>query len=551
MNHRRNAARKLPLWVKYGLDFLLFAAMLLIFCYFHHVRILWGIGTDGGGIDTIDPGDSGFAGNPSQPGHTVHDWSVKTVIPPTCTVDGYTIYSCRECEAEKRGDWTAAAGHSRADPVGVREATEFESGYTGDVYCTVCSALLLPGQEIPATTHKNTRRVNVRAATCTEPGYTGDIYCDDCHRIVAQGTETLLLAHAYETVEIVAPMCSAEGYTLKRCAKCGATEKTNFQAMTMHAIGDDGNCVYCGKTILDTSGDFGASFPEKFLQNAERISLSDSAAILSYATANGIVLKQSPDTKYIALYRSHDIFMTVTETNTRLYYAGTGKTYTVQYYVYDIYVRNLSNLSTSYSTSQRKPMADLIQATEQSSGEVVAAVNGDYMGNANYCRVCVRNGKVIRKTDDVSGDVCVLNYDGTMKTYKRNEYSWEEIEAGRPYQVWNFGPALIDGEGKAIRNYASLDDYVVNNRHPRTGIGYYEPGHYAFIAVDGRSDDSEGVRIVQLADLFVALGCRVAYNMDGGDSAQAWVGDTVIRESQSRGDDQRDLWDIICVSENS
>ncbi len=289
-------------------------------------------------------------------------------------------------------------------------------------------------------------------------------------------------------------------------------------------IGEDG---------YDYSGAFGRKFAKKFLKKGEEVI--------------------STDTQYV----SRDISVTLEEVNTQLVYKG--KTYTVQYFVYDIYVRNIENLYT-VNVDKREPIKNLINREEDHSGVLqkmgasIAAVNGDYWGNAKHTYLAVRNGKVLRNSDYILSDICVLYYDGTMETITPQNFNWKKLSEKAPYQIWNFGPALLNEKGEMITEYSNdtFDHNVVDERHPRTGIGYYEPGHYCFITVDGRSDDSQGVRMIQMAELFYELGCKAAYNMDGGDSAQAYFNGKMYRVDQEREDKgqlQRDLYDIICVGE--
>ena len=81
-------------------------------------------------------------------------------------------------------------------------------------------------------------------------------------------------------------------------------------------------------------------------------------------------------------------------------------------------------------------------------------------------------------------------------------------------------------------------------------MGYYEPGHYCFVIVDGRqSGYSAGLLIPELAQLFEDLGCTCAYNLDGGGSAVM----TFLHEKysrQSNGADRR-LSDILLITEES
>ena len=139
-----------------------------------------------------------------------------------------------------------------------------------------------------------------------------------------------------------------------------------------------------------------------------------------------------------------------------------------------------------------------------------------------------------------------------METVSPKEYDLDAIAAKAPYQIWEFGPSLLDKNGRALATEdfdpSSYDSHVIDSRNPRCGVGYFEPGHYCFVMVDGRSSDSDGMRMFQLADVFESLGCTLAYNMDGGDSAQAYFNGSVIRKDEERNE-QRDLYDIICIGE--
>ena len=87
------------------------------------------------------------------------------------------------------------------------------------------------------------------------------------------------------------------------------------------------------------------------------------------------------------------------------------------------------------------------------------------------------------------------------------------IEQGA-YQSWIFGPSLLDENGKAKTSFLTWD--YIRQSHPRTAIGYYEPGHYCLLLVDGRQESSRGMFLEEMSQLFAQLGCKAAYNLDGG-----------------------------------
>ncbi len=91
----------------------------------------------------------------------------------------------------------------------------------------------------------------------------------------------------------------------------------------------------------------------------------------------------------------------------------------------------------------------------------------------------------------------------------------EQLVDQGAYQSWTFGPSLLDENGKAKETFVT-SDYIME-AHPRTAIGYYEPGHYCFMVVAGRFwDYSRGMFLDEMAEEFEKLGCQAAYNLDGG-----------------------------------
>ena len=113
------------------------------------------------------------------------------------------------------------------------------------------------------------------------------------------------------------------------------------------------------------------------------------------------------------------------------------------------------------------------------------------------------------------------------------------------WQGWQFGPYLIDENGEPRSRFPA---YSINATNPRTVFGYYEPGHYCFVVVDGRQGKtSRGITLQDLAKLMKDLGCVQAYNLDGGASSQLfWNGGLFNTPS---GDSQRSLPDIIYITE--
>ena len=230
-------------------------------------------------------------------------------------------------------------------------------------------------------------------------------------------------------------------------------------------------------------------------------------------------------------YSSPDISITVTENSL-------GRT---TYYLADIYVRDITCFQSAlardtYGSGFRDSIEDMALLNN-----ALLAVNGDYYGNTSE-GVVIRNG-VIYRANQTDCDVCVLYYDGTMRVMPGSSFSVEEAIAQGAWQAWTFGPALLDLDGSVLTSFSSTGRIISAN--PRTAIGYYEPGHYCLIVVDGRGE-SAGISLPDLSQLFYDLGCQAAYNLDGGNSSIMVWNNQVINEPSGGG---RESSDALLIAE--
>jgi hypothetical protein len=71
------------------------------------------------------------------------------------------------------------------------------------------------------------------------------------------------------------------------------------------------------------------------------------------------------------------------------------------------------------------------------------------------------------------------------------------------------------------------DPNLINPRQPHTLIGWNKAGEVYLVAVDGRSDDSDGVTMAQAADFLLGLGATDAVSLDGGGGTTFVAGKSV------------------------
>lgn len=234
-------------------------------------------------------------------------------------------------------------------------------------------------------------------------------------------------------------------------------------------------------------------------------------------------------------YKSPEVSITIDTRET------TQDGHPVVYYVADIYVASMDNFVTKvanddmsyYSTQNSEALDKAANAILSICGDFLTYQKGGFM---------MRNGEIYVDDHNLNS-ICVLYSNGEMETYDGKSYKIDDIKEKDPVQVWSFGPALLDENGQARSKYTVSS--TVAQRNPRSAVGYYEPGHYCFIVVDGRQKHSAGIKIPPLAKIFEELGCTVAYNLDGGGSA-VMMFDHKTFSKQSNGADRK-LGDLLVI----
>lgn len=210
----------------------------------------------------------------------------------------------------------------------------------------------------------------------------------------------------------------------------------------------------------------------------------------------------------------------------------------VTYYVADIWIKRIDSFRTAFAKDKFQGGKQTMK-TLMKNHNALLAISGDYYG-ARKRGVVIRNGEAYRDTPLY--DVCVLYRNGEMKTYTNDEWASIQDTARGVYQAWGFGPMLLDENSMPLDKFNGFD---WEKRNPRAALGYYQPGHYCFVLVDGRTpSNSKGMLLSELSVLFRDLGCKAAYNLDGGASAILAFDGKYVNEPSNGG---RTQYDIIYI----
>jgi exopolysaccharide biosynthesis protein len=290
----------------------------------------------------------------------------------------------------------------------------------------------------------------------------------------------------------------------------GGIQAQNNSGLASLQSAGSGNSASAGSASGSVSGTGGSLTQTNVIMDTVdwRTKFADQFTDTVIATADSYT---SPDIAIHLTWKQYDTGI--------IDYSGSGRHIKygtkISYVLADIYIADIRCLQTAFAQDTYGiGYSEKLSAMAERLGAVLA-VNGDsYSNNRNRDNgTIIRNGVVYRamQTDT---ETCVLNWDGTMQIYQPGTVNIDTLVQKGAYQSWVFGPSLLNDDGTAKISF--LTRGYLKESHPRTAIGYYEPGHYCLLLVDGRQSASRGMFLNEMAALFADLGCKAAYNLDGG-----------------------------------
>ncbi len=237
-----------------------------------------------------------------------------------------------------------------------------------------------------------------------------------------------------------------------------------------------------------------------------------------------------------AYYSDENITVEITEYNE----------YDSTIYVADIQVSSADYLKTALAQGiyGRNVTAETSETAEDNNA--ILAVNGDFYGAREYGYV-IRNGTLYRSKASRDQEDLVIYKNGDFSVINEEDIYAEELLADGAQQVLSFGPALISDDEVTV----DPEDEVGRARssNPRTAIGIIDDLHYVFVVSDGRTNESEGLSLYQLAEFMHSLGVTTAYNLDGGGSSAMYFNGEIVNNPTTGGDriKERSVSDIVYI----
>ena len=214
-------------------------------------------------------------------------------------------------------------------------------------------------------------------------------------------------------------------------------------------------------------------------------------------------------------------------------------------YVADVKLNSAEYLKTAFADDAYGKNIKATTSEMAEDNDAILAINGDNYGSRESGYV-IRNGIVYR---DKAGslDVLCIYADGSMEIIDPDEISTDELVERGVWQAFSFGPALIEDGSVSVSEGDEVGKAKASN--PRTAVGIIDDLHYVFVVSDGRTEESEGLSLYELAGFMESLGVTTAYNLDGGGSSTMVFQGSVINNPTTTGRSvkEREVNDIVYI----
>lgn len=215
-------------------------------------------------------------------------------------------------------------------------------------------------------------------------------------------------------------------------------------------------------------------------------------------------------------------------------------------YVADVQIADISLLKTALAGNTYARNLTETTSVQAANTGAILAINGDYYG-AQERGYVLRNGVLYRASAQSGTDALVIGADGNFRIINEGETSADTLVREGAWQVLTFGPALVKDGQVTVRSSDEVGRAMTSN--PRTAIGQISEGHYLLVVSDGRTKESTGLSLRQLAELMQSLGAQIAYNLDGGGSSTMVFQGRVVNNPTTNGRSirERSVSDIVYI----
>ncbi|WP_455016045.1 phosphodiester glycosidase family protein [Oribacterium sinus] len=225
------------------------------------------------------------------------------------------------------------------------------------------------------------------------------------------------------------------------------------------------------------------------------------------------------------------------------------RAYDSNIYVADVEVTDGTSILSAFANNTYGRNITDTTSDMAEENNAVLAINGDYYG-ARQSGYVIRNGVVYRNQGS-NGEDMVISKDGTLSFISESDTTTDSLIQKQAWQVLSFGPVLVENGQIAVTENDEVGMAMASN--PRTAIGTVAKNHYLFVVSDGRTSESAGLSLYELANFMKSLGATNVYNLDGGGSSTMVFQGEVVNNPTTNGNkiSERAVSDILYIGKSS
>lgn len=220
-------------------------------------------------------------------------------------------------------------------------------------------------------------------------------------------------------------------------------------------------------------------------------------------------------------------------------------------YVADVKISDPSLLKTALAQNTYGTNITATTSSTAAANDAIFAINGDYYG-ANQTGYVIKNGVLYRDVARTSDNEDLVQYeDGSLGVISENQVTAQALLDSEVVNTFTFGPTLVKDGQIAVSTSDEVGRAMADN--PRTAIGIVEEEdgslHYIIVVSDGRSEESSGLTLYELAQVMQGYRADLAYNLDGGGSSTMYFKGQVVNKPTTNGNTikERAVSDIVYI----
>lgn len=225
------------------------------------------------------------------------------------------------------------------------------------------------------------------------------------------------------------------------------------------------------------------------------------------------------------------------------------RAYDSNIYVADVEVTDGTSILSAFANNTYGRNITDTTSDMAEENNAVLAINGDYYG-ARQSGYVIRNG-VVYRSQGSNGEDMVISKDGSFSFISESDTTTDSLIQKQAWQVLSFGPVLVENGQVAVSENDEVGMAMASN--PRTAIGTVAKNHYLFVVSDGRTSESAGLSLYELANFMKSLGATNVYNLDGGGSSTMVFQGEVVNNPTTNGNkiSERAVSDILYIGKSS